>query len=398
MGAEGFRFDLIKGRARGPRLGVLHTAHGDVETPVFMPVGTQATIKATSPEQAWHAGARLILANTYHLYLKPGHEVVSSLGGLHEFMGWSGPILTDSGGFQVFSLSSLRKIEEQGVTFRSHIDGSTHFISPEKSIEIQHSLGADIIMCFDECPPYPVTLEQARSSRARSARWAERCLAYHAGRVACRSGFNGEPSGTGEAGSGKRQALFGIVQGSVYEAERTASAREIAALDFDGCAIGGLSVGEPKEMMLSALEWSIDPLPERKPRYLMGVGTPEDIIQAVARGTDMFDSVLPTRIARHGAALTNRGRLLLKNAEFGDDGSPIEEGCDCYACREFSRGYIRHLFKAKEPLALTLATIHNLRFMANFMARLRDAIAADEFSGFAENFRGTYARRTGRKE
>lgn len=376
MAALGFGFELIKGRAKGPRLGVLHTPHGDVETPVFMPVGTQAAIKAVSPDQAWQSGARLILANTYHLYLKPGHEVVSSLGGLHEFMGWSGPVLTDSGGFQVFSLSSLRKIEEQGVTFRSHIDGSTHFFSPEKSIEIQHALGADIIMCFDECPPYTVTVEEARASRERSTRWAERCRAFHDG----------------------RQALFGIVQGSVYEAERTASAREIAALDFDGCAIGGLSVGEPKEMMLPALEWSIDPLPERKPRYLMGVGTPEDIIQAVARGTDMFDSVLPTRIARHGAALTNRGRLLLKNAEFGDDSSPIEEGCDCYACRHFSRGYIRHLFKAQEPFALTLATIHNLRFMADFMARLREAIAFDEFCDFAANFRGTYRRRTSRKE
>ena len=391
MTSRGIRFDLIKGSSRGPRLGMIHTSHGDVETPVFMPVGTQATIKAVSPDQAWEAGARLILANTYHLYLKPGHEVVSSLGGLHGFMGWKGPILTDSGGFQVFSLSSLRKIDEQGVTFRSHIDGSTHFISPEKSIEIQHALGADIIMCFDECPPYPVTVEQARDSRARSTRWAERCLEYHESHQAQSPG-NGASCGDGP------QALFGIVQGSVYEAERKASASEIAALAFDGCAIGGLSVGEPKQMMLSALEWSVQMLPEGKPRYLMGVGTPEDIIEAVARGVDMFDCVLPTRIARHGAALTERGRLLLKNAEFRDDISPIEEGCDCYTCQRFSRGYIRHLFKADEPLALTLATIHNLRFMASFMARLRRAVEEDKYSDFAAGFAGTYQRRTGRQE
>ena len=391
MQSRGICFDLIKGSGQAPRLGVIHTPHGDVDTPVFMPVGTQATIKAVSPDQAWEAGARLILANTYHLYLKPGHEVVKSLGGLHKFMNWNGPVLTDSGGFQVFSLSALRNIDEQGVTFRSHIDGSTHFISPEKSIEIQHALGADIIMCFDECPPYPVPAAEARTSRARSTRWAERCLEYHRSRGA-------HDYGDQAAACGPQQALFGIVQGSVYEEERKASASEIATMDFEGSAIGGLSVGEPKQMMFSALEWSLEMLPENKPRYLMGVGTPEDIIEAVARGVDMFDCVLPTRIARHGAALTQRGRILLKNAEFGDDDAPIEEDCDCYTCRHFSRGYIRHLFKAEEPLALTLATIHNLRFMADFMARLRRAVRDDEYADFAAGFKGTYRHRTGREE
>jgi queuine tRNA-ribosyltransferase len=367
-----FSFELFKEGQVEPRLGRLVTAHGGVDTPAFMPVGTQATVKALTPGEVRDAGAQIVLANTYHLYLRPGSEVVKKLGGVQEFMGWRGPVLTDSGGFQVFSLSSLRKIDDRGATFKSHIDGSTHFLGPEESIHIQHDLGADIIMCFDECIEYPTTHEKAHEAMLRTLRWAERCKLTH------------------DSYGGKDQALFGIVQGSVFPEERALSAAGTVALDFPGYAIGGLSVGEPKDLMEKALLATTSVLPADRPRYLMGVGTPEDIILGVRSGVDMFDCVLPTRAARHGAAFTYRGRVLLKNKDMADDSGPIEEGCDCYTCRNFSRGYIRHLFKAGEPLALTLASLHNLRFMARFMADMRGAIGAGDFDRWAGEFRGLY--------
>ena len=364
-------FQLVTGGAKGPRLGRVTTRHGSFDTPVFMPVGTQASVKACTPLQVKETGASIILANTYHLYLRPGHLVVERLGGLHKFMGWDGPILIDSGGFQVFSLASLRDVSDQGVTFRSHIDGSLHFIGPSDSMEIQHALGADIIMCFDECIAYPASQEEAGRAAERTLRWARACL---------------------EAHSGRDQALFGIVQGSVHQRERVHSAESLVELGFPGYAIGGLSVGEPKEDMYRALSWSTDVLPEERPRYLMGVGAPEDIIEGVRRGVDMFDCVLPTRIARHGAALTAGGRVLLKTAAMSSDETPIEDGCSCYTCRNFTRAYIRHLFKAGEPLALTLSTIHNLAFMARFMDNTRRAVAEDRFEEFARAFKGAYSR------
>ncbi len=365
-----FGFSLSKPGSRGPRLGRMCTAHGSVDTPAFMPVGTAASVKAMTPSQVRACGAEIILANTYHLYLRPGSNIVRQLGGLHTFMGWSRPILTDSGGFQVFSLSALRSITEEGVTFRSHIDGSTHFIGPEESISIQHDLGADIIMCFDECIKYPAQPDEARHAAERTARWARRCV---------------------EAHGGSDQALFGIVQGSVYGDIRLRNTEELVKLNLPGYAIGGLSVGEPRSLYKQMLRCSVGELPEDRPRYLMGVGTPEDIIEGVLAGVDMFDCVLPTRIARHAAALTYRGRVMLKNASLASDNFPIEEGCDCYTCKNFSRGYVRHLFKSSEPLALTLASIHNLRFMARFMHDLRQAIREDRFEQWVYGFRGLYA-------
>lgn len=365
----GVSFRLLKGKSQGPRLGELQTPHGTVSTPVFMPVGTAASVKALTPLQVKDTGTQIVLANTYHLYMRPGSRIVRRLGGLHQFMCWPGPILTDSGGFQVFSLSSLRNITEQGVTFRSHIDGSSHFIGPEESMSIQHDLGADIIMCFDECIGYPASRDSARLAADRTARWARRCINAH---------------------EGHDQSLFGIAQGSVYEDERKRSAATIAEMGLAGYAIGGLSVGEPRAMMRAALQSAVAELPADKPRYLMGVGTPEDIIDSVMRGVDMFDCVMPTRIARHGAALTYKGRVMLKSASLAEDSRPIEEGCDCYTCSSFSRGYIRHLFKAQEPLALTLASVHNLRFMSRLMQDLRDAIRCDAFDDWVKGFGGFY--------
>ena len=349
----------------GARAGELQTPHGLVQTPVFMPVGTQGTVKGMSPEELKEIGAEIILGNTYHLYLRPGHEIIREAGGLHRFMHWDRSILTDSGGFQVFSLADLREISEEGVTFKSHIDGSFHFLSPEKSIEIQNALGADIIMAFDECAPYPCDYEYAKRSVELTARWARRCRARHQRRD---------------------QALFGIVQGGVYPDLRQKSAVDLVDLDFPGYAIGGLSVGEPKHLMFEILEATIKHLPESKPRYLMGVGSPEDLIYGAALGVDMFDCVLPTRIARHGSVFTHRGRLIIRDSQYMRDFGPLDPDCDCYVCRNYSRAYIRHLIKAKEILGLRLTTYHNLYFLAELMRGIRRSIMEGSFRDFKQEF------------
>lgn len=361
--AAAFTFE-IQARQGRARAGVFHTPHGDLLTPLFAPVGTQATVKALTPAQLAELGASLLLANTYHLYLRPGDELVAELGGLHRFMDWPGPLLTDSGGFQVFSLAEKRQVDQDGVTFRSHIDGSTHRLTPQKSILIQQNLGADIIMAFDECAP-PYDREYNRRALDRTHAWAERCLQAH---------------------SRTDQALFGIVQGGVFPDLRQESARFIASLGFPGHAIGGLSVGETKKEMHAALELMDDLLPEDKPRYLMGVGTPEDLINGVQRGIDLFDCVLPTRLARHNAALTRSGRLNLVNAAFARDPLPIDESCDCYTCRRFSRAYLRHLVVAREMLAATLLSIHNLHTLFDLMRQMRQAILEGNFASFAGGF------------
>ncbi|MFZ5825575.1 MAG: tRNA guanosine(34) transglycosylase Tgt [Bacillota bacterium] len=357
---------ILKDPNSGARRGRLHTPHGVVETPVFMPVGTQATVKTLNPEEVRDLGAQILLSNTYHLYLRPGHDLVREAGGLHRFMNWNGAILTDSGGFQVFSLSDLRKITEEGVHFRSHIDGSPHFLSPEKAIEIENALGADIIMAFDECTPWPCEHDYAKKSLERTTRWAKRCKEAHA-----------RP---------ESQALFGIVQGSTFADLRRQSAEEIVALDFPGYAIGGLSVGEPKDLMAEMLEVTVPLLPEEKPRYLMGVGSPEDLVEGVWRGIDMFDCVLPTRIARHGTVFVPDGKLTVRNAEFARDFRPIQEGCDCYTCQHYSRAYIRHLLKAEEMLGLRLCSIHNLRFLVRLMEEVRAAIEKGTFAEYRREF------------
>ncbi|MCG9969825.1 tRNA guanosine(34) transglycosylase Tgt [Pelotomaculum terephthalicicum JT] len=354
------------GRAR---LGLLHTPHGTVETPVFMPVGTQATVKTMTPEEVCDVGGRLILSNTYHLYLRPGQELVREAGGLHRFMNWSGPILTDSGGFQVFSLGPLRKVSEEGVTFRSHIDGSEHFFSPEKAMEIQMALGSDIAMAFDECAPYPCSYEYAREALDRTSRWAERCLAAH--RL-------------------KEQGVFGIVQGGVFHDLRKKSAGEIVSLNFAGYAIGGLSVGEPKELMYELLDYTVPFLPEEKPRYLMGVGSPDCLVEGVLRGIDMFDCVLPTRLARNGTVFTRRGRLVVRNAGNARDLNPLDPECGCYVCRNYSRAYIRHLLKAGEVLGIRLTTIHNLSFVLELMKELREAIREGKMVEYRDEFMEKY--------
>ncbi|RKD34660.1 tRNA guanosine(34) transglycosylase Tgt [Thermohalobacter berrensis] len=365
------KYELIKkSNECNARLGRLHTPHGIVETPIFMPVGTKATVKTMTPEELKEIGAQIILSNTYHLYLRPGHDLVEEAGGLHKFMNWDKPILTDSGGFQVFSLGDLRKITEEGVEFRSHLDGSKHFISPEKSIEIQNSLGADIIMAFDECPPYPSDRDYVKKSLERTTRWAKRCKDAHK--------------------NPETQALFGIVQGGMYKDLREQSAKEIIDLDFPGYAIGGLSVGEPKEIMYEVLDYTAPLLPEDKPRYLMGVGSPNYLFEGVIRGIDMFDCVLPTRIARNGTVLTSHGRLVVRNAEYARDFSPLDPECDCYACKNYTRAYIRHLFKANEILAARLATIHNLYFLLKLMENIRKAIKEDRLLEYREEFYKKY--------
>ncbi|MFO7310523.1 MAG: tRNA guanosine(34) transglycosylase Tgt [Bacillota bacterium] len=358
------------------RTGRLTTPHGELETPVFMPVGTQASVKTMTPDEVEGIGFRIILANTYHLYLRPGADLVREAGGLHRFMNWPHAILTDSGGFQVFSLAKLRRIQEEGVTFQSHIDGSRHFISPEKSIAIQEALGADIIMAFDECAPYPCDYDYARRSMELTHRWAARCKAAHQ-----------RPD----------QALFGIVQGSVYPDLRAESARTLTEMDFPGYGIGGLSVGEPKEKMLEMLEVVTGILPREKPRYLMGVGAPEDLVEGVARGVDMFDCVLPTRIGRHGTVFTRTGTIIVRDARYARDFGPLDPDCDCYVCRNYTRAYIRHLFKAGEVLAMRLATWHNLAFLHRLMTEIRAAIRQGTFPEFRAQFLRTYrgARETG---
>lgn len=364
------RYELIKEcKETKARVGLLHTPHGVIETPVFMPVGTQATVKTMTPEELKEINAQIILSNTYHLYLRPGHELVKEAGGLHGFMNWDRPILTDSGGFQVFSLGPLRKITEEGVKFKSHIDGSEHFISPEKAIEIQMALGADIIMAFDECAPYPCSHEYAKNSLERTTRWLGRCK---------------------EALTRKDQALFGIIQGGVFRDLREQSAREIVDIALPGYAIGGLSVGEPKPLMYEVLDYTVPLMPANKPRYLMGVGSPDCLIEGVMRGVDMFDCVLPTRIARNGTVTTSVGKVVIKNAAYAKDFGPLDPNCDCYTCRNYSRAYIRHLFKSEEILGLRLTTIHNLHFLIKLMKNMRQAILDDRFLAFKEDFYQAY--------
>jgi len=365
------RYELMKTCERtGARLGRVHTPHGSFETPAFMPVGTQATVKGMTPEELKEVGAGIILSNTYHLFLRPGHEIVKQAGGLHGFMHWDRPILTDSGGFQVFSLTKLRKIKEEGVTFQSHIDGSKKFISPEVSIEIQNALGADIIMSFDECAPYPCDPSYAKRSMEMTTRWAKRCKIAHS-RI-------------------EDQALFGIVQGSTYKDLRIESAKQLVDLDFPGYSIGGLSVGEPGEMMYDILEHTVPHLPKEKPRYLMGVGSPDYLIEGALRGIDMFDCVLPTRIGRNGTIFTANGRIIVRDAKYAKDFRPMDEECDCYACKNYSRAYIRHLFKTGELLGLRLATWHNLHFLLNLMEQIRGAIREDRLPEFRNAFFAKY--------
>ncbi|GAB6934372.1 MAG: tRNA guanosine(34) transglycosylase Tgt [Bacillota bacterium] len=365
------RYELVHVcRQSGARLGRLHTPHGVIDTPVFMPVGTLATVKAMTPEELKTLGAQIVLSNTYHLYLRPGPDIVREAGGLHRFMNWDRAILTDSGGFQVFSLSSLRKIEEEGVTFRSHLSGEKLFMSPEKAIEIQNALGADIIMAFDECAPYPAEYEYVKQSVARTTRWARRSLAAHR-----------RP---------EDQALFGIVQGGVYRDLREQSARELVELDLPGYAVGGLSVGEPKAVMYEILEYTVPLLPADKPRYLMGVGSPDALIEGVIRGIDMFDCVLPTRVARNGTVMTTEGRLVIKSARYARDFGPLDPHCNCYVCRNYTRAYIRHLIKADEILGIRLTTYHNLAFLLNLMAEIRQAIREDRLLDFRDAFYARY--------
>jgi queuine tRNA-ribosyltransferase len=361
-----FAFEIVKECPHtGARAGVVTTEHGSFKTPVFMPVGTQGTVKAMSPEELQEIGVEMILSNTYHLYLRPGHDLVKEAGGLHRFMNWQGSILTDSGGFQVFSLGKLNKISQEGVEFRSHIDGSLHFFTPELSMQVQEALGADIIMAFDQCPPYPSEYSFVQDAVERTSSWAKRCL---------------------RAYPHKGQALFGIVQGGTYRDLREKSAAELVDLDFPGYAVGGLSVGEPLAKMVEVLAYTSPLLPKEKPRYLMGVGTPEYLLAGVQNGMDMFDCVLPTRIARNGTVMTIKGNMTLRNAGFARDFRPIDEHCRCYACKNYSRAYIRHLIKANEILAYRLTSYHNLYFLHTFMMEVRNAIMQNRFAEFAQDY------------
>ncbi len=348
---------------------MLTTPHGSVATPVFMPLATQGSVKALAPDDLHNIDARMLLGNTYHLYLRPGLEVIRGFGGLHCFMGWEGPLLTDSGGFQVFSLGHLRKIDNKGVLFRSHIDGSEYFLTPELAIEIQEELGADIIMAFDECAPYTDDLQTVREAMARTHLWAERCRQKH---------------------QRKDQSLFGIIQGGTSTTLRRESAEYLISFDFAGYAIGGLSVGEPKDVMYRVAKETADMMPEGKPRYLMGVGSPEDLVECISYGIDMFDCALPTRVARNGAFLTRSGRVSIRNARFKKQASPVDRECDCYTCRTFSAAYLHHLFKCEELLGYRLATIHNLRFIMRLMGEIRVTIINGTFFAFKDNFLANY--------
>ncbi|HBL25101.1 MAG TPA: tRNA guanosine(34) transglycosylase Tgt [Deltaproteobacteria bacterium] len=351
------------------RTGRLLTDHGSIETPVFMPVGTQGTVKAMTHRQLEELGVGMILSNAYHLYLRPGDELIRKLGGLHRFSGWDGAILTDSGGYQIFSLGVLREIKEDGVLFQSHIDGSRHFLTPEKMIRVQENIGADIAMCLDECVSYPSTFEYTSDSVELTTRWARRCL---------------------NARSGGPQKLFGIIQGGFYPDLRLRSAEDILALDFDGFAIGGLSVGEPKNLMWEMVDTVIGLMPADKPRYMMGIGLPEDLLEGVKRGIDMFDCIIPTRFARNGGLFTWDGRINIKNARFTDDEGPIEEGCPCYTCRTFSRAYLRHLVVSHELTSFYLNTIHNVYFYMEFMRKIRHAVSTGTFGRFYHDFKKRY--------
>ena len=365
-------YELLQKKTKtGARRGVVHTPHGDIQTPVFMPVGTQATVKSMTPEELKEeVGAQIILSNTYHLYLRPGDELVKEAGGLHNFMRWDRPILTDCGGFQVFSLSDLRKITEEGVEFKSHLDGSKHLFTPEKVMQIQENLGSDIMMSFDECVEYPASYDYTKQSMERTTRWAKRCKEAHK--------------------TTETQALFGIIQGGFYEDLRKQSAEDLIALDFPGYAIGGISVGEPKEEFLKMLYYTAPLMPEGKPRYLMGVGTPDYLIEAAVAGIDMCDCVLPTRIARNGTAMTWNGKVVVRNATYERDFTPLDPECDCYTCRNYTRAYIRHLVKTQEILGIRLLSIHNLRFLTKLMERVRIEIENDHLLEFREEFYKKY--------
>ncbi len=357
-----FSFELLKIETNTKaRLGLITTGHGTIETPVFMPVGTQAAVKTLTPEELKENDTSIILSNTYHLFLRPGNKLIKNMGGLHKFMNWNGPILTDSGGFQVFSLNKLAKIKEEGVYFNSHINGSKCFLSPEISMEIQQDLGADIVMAFDEPVPYPSSYEYAKNSNEMNSRWAERCKKNH---------------------SEENQALFGIIQGAMFKDLRKQSVENIVEIGFDGYAIGGLSVGEPKDLMLEFVDYTAPLLPEEKPRYIMGVGTPTDIIKGILCGIDMFDCVLPTRNARNGTLFTSEGKVIIKNSKYTDDESPPDPICLCYTCRHYSRAYLRHLFVAQEILSLRLNTIHNVYFYNNLMKQIREEIKKDSLLDF----------------
>jgi queuine tRNA-ribosyltransferase len=376
------------------RCGQLTTAHGVIDTPAFMPVGTQGSVKGVSPRELRETNAQIILGNTYHLFVRPGLDVIKHFGGLHNFMNWDGPMLTDSGGYQIFSLAKLRKITDEGVEFQNHIDGARAFISPEIAMEIQAALGGDIAMALDECVPYPCEYDYAAQSAELTTRWAKRCKEANVQRSTSNAQRpTSETDSINSQLSTLNQLLFGIVQGATFEGLRKQSAQAIVELDFDGYAVGGVSVGEPEEEMMRAVESAEPFLPADKPRYAMGLGTPPQLLEMIARGMDMFDCVLPTRLARNGTAFTAAGTLNLKNAEFALDKSPIEENCTCDACREFSRGYIRHLIKAEEILGLRLITLHNLHFYLNLMRRARTEIESGTFDQFRKAFVADYKTR-----
>ena len=361
-----FSFTVIKeDNISSARRGKIVTPHGEVKTPAFMPVGTQGTVKALTPEDLEDLSAEIVLCNTYHLYLRPGHELIATLGGLHSFIHWNHPLLTDSGGFQIYSISRLRKIKDEGVHFRSHLDGSPHLLTPERVIEIQEALGADIIMCLDECTPYPSSYDYTRESLSLTTRWADRCKKAH---------------------TKKDQALFGIIQGGMYPDLRKQSAKEIVGFDFPGYALGGLGVGETKDTLHEILDTTVPLIPHDKPRYLMGVGTPQDLLECVKKGIDMFDCVMPTRHARNGMLFTSFGNLVIKNAEFADDARPLDPQCGCYTCKHYSRAYLRHLYMAKEILSARLNTIHNLYYYLHLMEEIRDAISKQHFEEYTYDF------------
>ncbi len=369
-----FGFELKKKDKTGARLGRVTTPHGEFTTPVFMPVGTRASVKGLTPEELKEMGVEIILANTYHLFLRPGHELIRDLGGLHGFMHWDRPVLTDSGGFQVFSLSALRKITEEGVSFNSHLDGTRYMLTPENAMEIQEALGADIIMTLDECTPYPAEFEYVKNSMELTHRWAKRCR---------------------DAKKETGQALFGIIQGGMHKELRSVSARAIAEIGFDGYALGGLSVGEEKGLMQEMVASTVEHMPGDAPRYLMGVGTPEDLVFGVEAGVDMFDCVMPTRNARNGTLFTRHGKLVIKNAQYEKDPGPIDDGCGCYTCRNYSRAYLRHLFMAGEILASRLNTVHNLYYYTDLMKGMRSAIAGERFSEFKKEFYALRSQKDG---
>lgn len=365
------------------RAGQMKTSHGEIQTPVFMPVGTQATVKTLTPEELKSAGSQIILGNAYHLFLRPGHDLIRKMGGLHHFMNWPHPILTDSGGYQVFSLSDLKSIEEEGVTFQSHIDGSKHLFTPELVMEIETALGADIIAPLDECPPYPCDYQYAKDSAALTLRWAVRSQKRFEELEEVRE---------------NNQALFGIVQGGVYQDLRIDCARSLVDHEFNAYAIGGLSIGEPKSAMGDLIDATVECLPRDRPRYLMGAGTPEDLIDAVGRGIDMFDCVIPTREGRNGGLYTRCGRINIYNARFTEDGGPIDDACSCYACRTFSRSYIRHLYRAGEILGPRMGTLHNIHFYVGLVAEMREAILDERFAAWTRLFLATYRKEKERKE